>query len=381
MARRAKIMNAETFEKHVFLRLLSQRVIRHSSSDDKILYLLLVAYIGFTAIGHLSALVFFLVAGQPALTAMNAAGLLFCALASVLLGFRRYMLSGLLVSVEVVAYTSAGLLMIGHDTYLINMYLAILMGQVLVPYARSRVRLGVAVAIVLIVFAQVVCGFDYAPPIALGEYHRGYALLNIALIIAYVLAALYAHRTVSRVLRQMAELKSKKLADSANTDYLTGLGNRRRAEVLFARMQRRKTRGADNVAMLDIDNFKSINDTYGHVAGDSALKICAETCRKILRKTDTVIRWGGEEFLILLADTETATAVKALDKLRQAIHRESRQRGLDLSDTMPGVPAFAGFTVTIGVAPLDLEAIDASIEACDQKLYQGKSAGKNRVVA
>lgn len=160
----------------------------------------------------------------------------------------------------------------------------------------------------------------------------------------------------------------------AYTDYLTGLANRRafieRAEEILFQMQR--TSGELAVLLLDLDHFKLINDMYGHEVGDLVLKRFAQICHKTLRKVDLVGRLGGEEFAILLPETDFVQAVDVAERLRTAI----AEAVLLLEDGKE-----ICFTASLGVALFDKSSskVDILLNRADYALYQAKQDGRNRV--
>ena len=121
---------------------------------------------------------------------------------------------------------------------------------------------------------------------------------------------------------------------------------------------------------LDLDHFKALNDRYGHQAGDDALAAVGGVLRDGLRVSDFAGRWGGEEFLVLLPDTDIGGGQLLAEKLRDADRRRSRS---------PAVPT--GITASFGVAALPEHAIDGDelVRAADRALYAAKAAGRNRV--
>jgi len=180
--------------------------------------------------------------------------------------------------------------------------------------------------------------------------------------------------------RDMLEDKNKELQQAyetieklALTDSLTGLANRRSIMNLMLIEVSRCDRngGYFSLIMCDIDFFKKVNDTYGHDAGDYVLKTVSEMMRTNLRQQDVISRWGGEEFLIMLPQTDLDKAVAVAEKLREAVKT--------------AVMSFAGehfsITMTFGVSRFDKgSGIEHSIKKADDALYTGKQTGRNKVV-
>lgn len=161
----------------------------------------------------------------------------------------------------------------------------------------------------------------------------------------------------------------------ARTDSLTGLANRRamqergRVELKLAK----RAAAPMSVILCDLDHFKNINDKYGHETGDGALMLVANVLRDVLRESDAIGRWGGEEFIILLPNTGTAGAREVAERLRAAI----------ASATFDSVAEAT--TISLGVATsqqVDDPAVewDLLLKEADQRLYRAKHEGRNRVV-
>lgn len=189
--------------------------------------------------------------------------------------------------------------------------------------------------------------------------------------------------TPRRFTSREAEITSKfaelvmnqmQLRSQANRDYLTGVYNRRSfmsgLEREMARL--RRTRGTAVVAFLDIDHFKRVNDVFGHPTGDRVLTDFAEIVTEHCRQNDIVARLGGEEFAVLLTDTDLASAVSWADRMRKRV-AEHRFDG----------PAAIRVTVSIGLAELDekMTTPGCITGIADRALYDAKRAGRNRVVA
>ncbi len=168
----------------------------------------------------------------------------------------------------------------------------------------------------------------------------------------------------------------ERFEQQAHLDYLTGLYNRRhfmeQGETELSRAQRHGR--ALSIFMLDIDHFKQFNDTYGHKAGDQVLQKLAEVMRGTLRTVDILGRVGGEEFAVLLPETELAEAVEVAERLRLAVE----QTAVVFEAGLP-----QHFTVSIGVTTQrKMETnLDILLSEADRALYRAKEAGRNRVDA
>ncbi len=159
---------------------------------------------------------------------------------------------------------------------------------------------------------------------------------------------------------------------AASHDALTGLANRREGHLqLDAEYERYLRHGRPfSVVLIDIDFFKSINDTYGHLAGDRMIVMVAQTLRAQSRKVDTIARWGGEEFLILLPETGAVEACRTGNRIRQAI--------ADQVVEFDGQSLVA--TISAGIASVcGTESIDRLLQRADEALYLAKTSGRNTV--
>jgi len=173
--------------------------------------------------------------------------------------------------------------------------------------------------------------------------------------------------------RRQLQAANAELQRLSNTDRLTGLYNRGHWEEMlrldYARHRRYGSQAA--LVMLDIDHFKAINDSYGHQAGDAVIQQVAELIRQSPRGTDVAGRYGGEEFVLLLPDTDKHGALMFAERLRYLVescdvrHEQHRIR----------------FTISLGVADLSAPSSGHAqlIEWADSALYASKAAGRNRV--
>lgn len=192
--------------------------------------------------------------------------------------------------------------------------------------------------------------------------------------------------TIAAVAGQLAAVRSRlrarneELADAlkrihllATRDELTGLANRRQMrERLAAEHVRMKRVGsAACLCLVDLDHFKRVNDAHGHAAGDAVLKAFAEIATRIVRQSDAIARWGGEEFLWLLPDTDAPAAQGAIERLRAAFAAAPLWVGRPELRT----------TLSAGLAQWSpAEAPEAVLERSDGALYQAKADGRDRCV-
>ncbi|MDR3089031.1 MAG: diguanylate cyclase [Desulfobulbaceae bacterium] len=179
-------------------------------------------------------------------------------------------------------------------------------------------------------------------------------------------------------LRRKLEKANEKLQHLSTTDALTGLMNRRRFDEIFKDEWQRAVRDKHplTLLMIDIDHFKMYNDTYGHLQGDRALiRVAQSLLATVRRPTDRVIRYGGEEFLVILPDTDALGGYQVAEKLRlaaQAMNLEHKSS-----------PVAAMLTISVGVAtavPQARQSMVRLLAAADDALYEAKEQGRNRSV-
>lgn len=165
----------------------------------------------------------------------------------------------------------------------------------------------------------------------------------------------------------------------AFTDHLTGLRTRGYFEQQLELEIKRSARKAEAFAllMLDIDNFKTLNDTYGHGIGDQVLREIAAVLTEDMREVDTVARYGGEEFVIILPETTEPEGFAVAERIRNAVAERTFLRGPEMSGIAP-----LRLTISIGIANFPADSHDKKdlMGLADAALYAAKSQGRNRVV-
>ncbi|MDG2306216.1 MAG: diguanylate cyclase [Candidatus Binatia bacterium] len=202
---------------------------------------------------------------------------------------------------------------------------------------------------------------------------EGVGVLSLRLSIhqppSRTLSALYCAEAATAL---DASLRLRDAQSEALTDPLTGLLNRRGLEQQLDPLlgHARSVTGELSVLFVDLDHFKRVNDEFGHDRGDAILRLVAGTLRRLVRTIDVVARCGGDEFVVVLPSTDTPTAVKVADRIREGVSTVIRSDG---AGTVP-------ITVTIGVSSLSEGRGRASevLNAADQAMLKGKTSGRNR---
>jgi diguanylate cyclase (GGDEF)-like protein/PAS domain S-box-containing protein len=177
-------------------------------------------------------------------------------------------------------------------------------------------------------------------------------------------------RDVSEHMRLMDELHLR-----ASTDPLTGLYNRRHMFEAAAKELNRAMRFGHpaSVVLIDLDDFKGINDTFGHLIGDKVLREVSSVCQHQIRQSDIIARWGGEEFLLLLPETDGVGAMRFAERLQEGLKR--------IQKDAPELEA-RRVTASIGIAAHrdEDDSFEAMVRRADEAMYTAKNTGKNKIV-
>lgn len=246
---------------------------------------------------------------------------------------------------------------------------------------RRRVRspLMVLYGISIAWFAQASLAFTYGIMwnhqwwLAHIIFAGGFLLLSYGLVQAYVSSRSFAKVfSLPELLDQLRDA-NQQLKRLAATDHLTGVANRREFMCRLTQEMARSARSQSALSLLliDLDHFKSVNDNYGHQAGDNVLIEFVSLVQSMLRPGDLLARVGGEEFTIMLTDTDFEQAIVTAERLRTAV----QQHAIHTNDMEIYV------TTSIGVASHDpsISTIDELMHLADQRMYKAKNEGRNRV--
>ncbi|MBD3612043.1 MAG: diguanylate cyclase [Hydrogenovibrio crunogenus] len=204
------------------------------------------------------------------------------------------------------------------------------------------------------------------------SYQKQYNWQQMTIVLAPILLLLGVFAFFNRKLRQTQKKlqeTNKQLSILSVTDHLTGVYNRQYLDQrLDSEVERVNRYGSTfSVIMMDLDNFKKVNDKFGHLVGDEVLVVFAQTVEKEIRKIDIFGRWGGEEFILICPETPLTHAIQLGKKVRKSI--ESQDYPENISQT-----------VSLGVAEYQTgEAINDCLNRADQNLYKAKQLGRNQV--
>jgi diguanylate cyclase (GGDEF)-like protein len=322
-----------------------------------------MCYLG--APSHAAFAPLFIALGVPLLGYFNIFSAVAWVIALRLTNSGRYRLAIDMLTIEVIGFSAIGVYCLGWGAGF-QTYLMPLIAFVMVNYRlrkRTVLMQGIALVVLYTGLYRYTVGreFTAVSPRTMEWLHY----LNIAIVFSAICIIAYYFREASLT----AERRMEKLA---TTDSLTGIANRLR---MWSHLEREWLRGDETghpttVMIADVDHFKSINDVYGHDIGDAALKHVAACLRKSVRDGDHIGRWGGEEFLAVLPETDLAAGSVVAERMR---------RTLDDERFLVGDVHFP-ITITIGIAKRAAgEMLDRCVKRADQALYRGKASGRNRV--
>jgi diguanylate cyclase (GGDEF)-like protein len=250
--------------------------------------------------------------------------------------------------------------------------IAVLLTPHMYPIAKQRVTTILDIFFIIVLTLALLINI-YHTPLRAGLVGNTYHIIftNVALLpcILELYINLFAQNYIKRSRQQLIDNAAK----DAVLDVLTGLGNRRMLELHQANLENTSPDVHPLcVAMADVDFFKKINDTYGHSAGDRVLKYTADIMKDTFRKSDLLIRWGGEEFLLFLKHTGIAEAAALMEKFRLKVQNSPMAEGKNRIQVH----------LTIGVVEHKANtSVYDTISQADELMYEGKLSGRNRVIS
>ncbi|MCL2352270.1 MAG: GGDEF domain-containing protein [Firmicutes bacterium] len=318
---------------------------------------------------HLFFMFYFTVVGLPFMTYVNLASCLVYFVVIALIRSGRQKAASMLITAEVALYSGVVAACFGPNVDAQDFIIPLILAQYLIFDLKQSERLNIAVLLCLVWYGAIYVGLVFDPPFS-GREDWFLRRVNVFVALFFILFELILHMLVTQLektfySRQISEIKEESYIDS-----LTGLKNRRFADKVYFRKVAEGGYGNVCFALLDIDGFKGINDSYGHDGGDFILRYLGEILTRNLRSTDLVCRWGGEEFLVVMAGCELQAAQLAMSKIKDAVSRADADYN--------GTPI--AFTFTAGLCQYAGEPIVEIIKKCDEKLYEGKNSGKNVII-
>ena len=309
-------------------------------------------------------LIFFLAIGSPLLAWVNVISILIYRAIYVLVGRRKLGLAITLFWLEVLPHAVLATLMLGWDG---GFHYLALMFVPLVTLTNTPLRAVAKTVFLMLVLASLeVILWRQGPLSPIAAHH----LLMIKWFNLIVFVALLSG--LARYYWDKIAAAEKRLRKLAVVDALTGLNNRHHFqqvwEIEMARL--RRSGGQACVLMADLDHFKVINDTHGHVVGDQVLVEVSQVLKQGVRDVDALARWGGEEFLLLMPDTPLDVALLVAERLRISID----------SHRLDGKAADVRITASFGLTQMQaLDTLSIAIARADQAMYRSKTQGRNRV--
>lgn len=323
-----------------------------------------------TSISSMFLTVLYLFLNCGALVIVNFMGASIVFICHALLNKKQYNKAGILLTFFLVFLIISDDIFVGNSNYSILYLFLVLIINMIIPYSKHIISIVIGVFLPFFMIGLFIYGNQNIPRYQLGDTIMYYGIFNIFISSFGIIVLQGLSRYIDYYVDFYSQQKICTLQAQAYTDALTEMYNRHYANMILNQIQCKNVDHPISIAMIDIDDFKKINDTYGHDAGDLALKDVANKIKSNIRQSDFVFRWGGEEFLVLLNDINLEKSFEVLDKIRKCVE----------SHIIYYADKTFSVTVTIGVSWLDNRDICGSIDVCDQKLYEGKRTGKNKIV-
>ncbi len=330
---------------------------------------------GTALLPHIFFSFYFFVAEIIPMLVLNLISVLFYLIISYYLVKNRFLILASLVCFEVFAFSIITVIFMGTGTQ-VHWYLILLPIPVFFYIDFKNVyRVVICVLIVVAIALCLAFSAIFTPPLADCPTVKFLYYFNSILVVVELIFEILAENLVRGFLSIIAKKDMDNLREQSYRDPLTNLFNRRYADIVFSQIAALTDKNGHCeeccVAMLDIDDFKTVNDRFGHDAGDAVLKRIVDAIRSGIRKDDFLFRWGGEEFLIVFRDVSLNQAkIIAGNLVRRARQEIFRYNKVDFS-----------VTITVGLSPVRENRFTEAISRADKNLYNGKRLGKNSVVS
>ena len=251
------------------------------------------------------------------------------------------------------------------------------LGIILLPARMVLITVSFAAIVIAILAILTVQGVVPYAPLFIEQplsQSPAYATFYFVTQVYFVLPFLIVSIVVSLLFLQQSRQREAQILHLSQTDPLTQLYNRRTAQERLIELMKNPAGYPISVVLLDLDFFKKINDTYGHLVGDRVLKAVSQVLRESLRKNDLIARFGGEEFLLILDGITCHTAEKVAERCRELLIKT-----LVLSESGEKIAITGSFGVAC-VLTGEHSVIDDILRQADEALYQAKEKGRNQVV-
>lgn len=302
---------------------------------------------------------------------------LFCTYITRRKNVKGFQITGPIAVLEVVAFVTLSFYCFGWN-YGFQFYLtSVIMMLFFFPFRDIRFSMVCACMVGVYFACLLFIGFNYIPRYNISSDTYVYLVVqsaNILISLGVIIALTYMFAKLTKRSRATLEQENLALQELAETDPLTGLCNRRSMEKSLELLRKEENSDSGNavLAILDIDDFKQINDTYGHMFGDRVLVNTANIIQSVMKDKGISCRWGGEEILLLFKTASLQEAQQSVKQLCQMI--ANLTYACDRGNAIH-------VTVTCGMSEVgDAVNIEKALEQADANLYIGKTSGKNCVV-
>lgn len=275
-----------------------------------------------------------------------------------------------ILTLEVGIYIFIWVLFLGSASYMQWFALCGMLPHYLFTEISRKKRVALVAFIVCSINACILVGY-FIPPIIPGANNAVLGAITFNAIFFTLLLELMLSSIATRIAQTRFEESLAQEKDISMKDPLTGLWNRRYIQLQENPILALKINTANCIAILDIDRFKLVNDSYGHAVGDMMLQHFATLMTSSFRSTDVIIRWGGEEFMLLI----TGVGLERAGEMLWNFLKKTRSSPLQTED------GAIAFTFTAGVCELKAGmSLESVIETADKRLYAGKNNGRNQIV-